>query len=89
VWDSARVFWLDASDEAIMSRLRARAQGDGPPLAGDQRLGLSEAEIQEAFAASIAEARDVAARPRGAVVVGTDERSPHEIAAQMIAATTN
>ena len=79
----AHLFWLDASDEVIESRHRARAEGGGPPLAGDHRLGLDDLSIRAAVAASIAEARDEALRPNGATVVNTDELSAEAVAQQI------
>ena len=82
---SARVVWLDASDKTIESRLRARANGVGPPLSGDHRIGLDEEALLNAVAASVAEARDEAARPRNAVVVNTDTLAPHQVASRISA----
>ena len=79
----AHLFWLDASDEVIESRHRARAEGGGPPLAGDHRLGLDDLSIRAAVAASIEEARHKALRPNGATVINTDELSAEDVAQQI------
>lgn len=79
----AHVYWLDASDEVIESRHRARAEGGGPPLAGDHRLGLDDLSIRAAVAASIAEARDEALRPNDATIINTDELSAEDLARQI------
>lgn len=77
------LYWLDASDEVIESRHRARAEGGGPPLAGDHRLGLDDLSIRAAVAASIAEARDEALRPNDATIINTDELSAEDLARQI------
>ncbi|WP_461162892.1 AAA family ATPase [Arthrobacter sp. R4-81] len=79
----AHLFWLDASDDVIESRHRARAAGGGPPLAADHRLGLDDLGIRAAVAASIAEARAVGLRPNGATIINTDELSAEDVARQI------
>ncbi|MGX9900856.1 adenylyl-sulfate kinase [Arthrobacter sp. SA17] len=79
----AHLFWLDASDRMIEARHPARAEGGGPPLAADQRLGLDDASIRAAVAASIAEARDEALRPTSATIINTDEVSAEEAAREI------
>lgn len=79
----AHLFWLDASVEVIESRHRARAEGGGPPLAGDHRLGLDDLSIRAAVAASIDAARHKALRPNGATVINTDELSAEDVAQQI------
>lgn len=87
ITDSARIFWLDASDTAIEARLRARAEGGGPPLAGDRRRGLDERRIREALVASVTEARDESLRPDGAIVIDTGARTADEVAALIAGAS--
>ena len=70
----------------MAARIRARAAGGGPPLAGDQRLGLGEEEIAASIAASVREAADLGLRPAGSIVIETDGRSAEEVADQIIAA---
>ncbi|WP_457965888.1 ATP-binding protein [Arthrobacter sp. D1-29] len=79
----AHLYWLDASDEVIESRHRVRAEGGGPPLAGDHRLGLDDLSIRAAVAAAIIEARDEALRPNGATIINTDGLSAEEVAQQI------
>jgi hypothetical protein len=79
----AHLFWLDASDEVIESRHRVRAEGGGPPLAGDHRLGLDDLSIRAAVAMSIAEARHEALRPNGVTVINTDGLSAEDVAQQI------
>lgn len=76
----AHMFWLDASDDVIESRHRFRAEGGGPPLAGDHRLGLDDLSIRAAVATSIGEARDESLRPNGISVINTDDLSPEDVA---------
>lgn len=82
----ARVFWLDASDQAIESRHRSRAAGGGPPLAGDHRFGLDEDGIKAGVAAAIIEARDDSIRPPDYAVIETDNTSADDVASQITAA---
>ena len=81
----ARTIWLHASPDAIAARIRARAAGGGPPLAGDRRLGLSGTELAASIAASVAEASDLGIRPAGSLVIETDGRSADEVADQIVA----
>lgn len=83
---AARTLWLHASPDAIAARIRARAAGGGPPLAGDRRLGLNDAEVTASIAASVAEAADPGIRPAESIVIDTDGRSAEEVADQIIAA---
>ncbi|MGF6822030.1 gluconate kinase [Microbacterium sp. ZKA21] len=82
----ARTMWLHASPDAIAARIRARAAGGGPPLAGDRRLGLSGAELAASIAESVREAADPGFRPAGSVVIDTDGCSAEQVAGQIIAA---
>lgn len=81
--EPADLFWLDASDEVIEARHRARAEGGGPPLAGDHRVGLDDPAIRAAVARSIGEARDEALRPKGATVINTNGHSAEDVARQI------
>lgn len=78
--DAAQMFWLDASDATIESRHRARAEGGGPPLAGDHRIGLDEPGIRAAVASAITEARDESLRPSGATIISTDGLAADRVA---------
>jgi len=78
--DGATVIWLDASPATLESRLRTRADGGGPPLAGDHRLGLDETELRESLEVAIAESHDIAARPDGCHLITTDDATADEVA---------
>ncbi|WGH84407.1 hypothetical protein [Auritidibacter ignavus] len=87
-WDSGPFtpFWLDASADALAERITARAQGGGPPLQGDHRLGLAGAALDAAIAAAVEESRQHHLRPPNAHVVNTTDREPSETAAAIAAA---
>ncbi|WP_168627944.1 AAA family ATPase [Cryobacterium sp. BB307] len=81
--DDPMVIWLDASAATLESRLHSRAAGGGPPLAGDHRLGLDEAQVQEVLKASTAESQDLAFRPAECQVIPTDGKTAEEVAQQI------
>ena len=76
---SRSVFWLDASAEAIETRLRARAAGESP-LVGDHRRGLSDLAIHEALAQAVAESTDDSLRPADSIVIDTTHLSAEDVA---------
>lgn len=73
----ATPFWLTASRERLVERLLARGRGEGVSLPGDDLLGRSEAELRDLAV--------VPPTPEGVRVVGTDDRSPAEIADEVLA----
>lgn len=69
--ESARVFWLHASPDALAERITSRAAGAGPPLQGDHRLGLAGADLTASIARAVDESRDLSLRPRGSAAIDT------------------
>ena len=87
--DAVTGIWLDASEYEIANRLEARARGKGPPIAGDDRRGLTRLALSEAINTSIAQARDRRRlAPPDSEVITTNDRSPAQIAEQICRTTT-
>ncbi|GAA4970068.1 hypothetical protein GCM10025792_11490 [Pseudonocardia tropica] len=81
--DSPALFWLDASAAALAERITARAQGGGPVIQGDHRLGLTNDALADAIAAAVHESRHDP-RPRGARTIDTSDLDQRQIAEKMI-----
>lgn len=74
------MFALQAAPQTLAARIRRRAQGEGPPIAGDHRRGLSGKALDESISASVNEAGDLDSRLTNAVMLQTDDGAPVEIA---------
>ncbi|OLO99164.1 hypothetical protein BVU76_26985 [Mycolicibacterium porcinum] len=87
-WREAHVavFELYASPSTIAERIRMRAQGHAPPIAGDHRRGLSGHALEESIAASLAEASQHRFRITGAHRISADAAKAATTAAAIISA---
>ncbi|ALL85963.1 hypothetical protein AD017_33115 (plasmid) [Pseudonocardia sp. EC080619-01] len=82
--DSPALFWLDASAAALAERISTRAQGDGPVIQGDHRIGLTDDALADAIAMAVRESHH-GPRPRGARTIDTSDLDPRQVAEAMIA----
>ncbi|QUH00709.1 adenylyl-sulfate kinase [Saccharopolyspora erythraea] len=74
-------FVLRAAPRTLDARIRRRARGDGPPIAGDHRRGLAGRALDESIAASIDEAARIDEDLPGAHPLSTDDTDPAGVAA--------
>lgn len=79
-WPQAGIAWLAASPETLRERITGRAQGFGPGIPGDWRLGLTGDPLEAAIAAGIAE---LGSAIPGATVIDTDNATPAAVAAAL------
>ncbi|WP_156819930.1 AAA family ATPase [Pseudonocardia sp. HH130630-07] len=82
--DSPALFWLDASAAALAERLTARAQGEGPVIQGNHRIGLTGDALADAIARAV-HASHHDPRPRGTRTIDTSDLDPRQVAEAMIA----
>ncbi len=78
-----RSFWLDLDERSLAERLAQRSRGGGPPIPGDERIGLDASALAEAIATSVAQAAEVTLRPTGAAVIDTSGLDPATVAAEI------
>lgn len=74
---------LHAGTDSLRERIRRRTGGEGPRIAGDALLGLSDEARHTAWEAAVAEAASLDAAGLGDHRVDTDGRSVVEIAATL------
>ncbi|EQD85241.1 hypothetical protein N599_16090 [Saccharopolyspora erythraea D] len=74
-------FVLRAAPRTLAARIRRRARGDGPPIAGDHRRGLAGRALDESIAASVDEAARLDEDLPGAHPLCTDDIDPADLAA--------
>lgn len=84
----AKTFWLHASPAALAERIGMRARGEGPPLQGIHRRGLSGPALDDSIAAAIAESESIDLRPERAHVIDTSRLTAGEVADAMLACFT-
>lgn len=77
-------FELHADPSTIAERIRLRAQGHAPPIAGDHRRGLSGSALDESINTSLAEASQRRFRIAGANRVSADAAEPATTATSII-----
>lgn len=80
------LYRLHASPEELHRRIRLRGQGGGPNLAGDELRGQGAAVLDRAHREAVAEAAALERAGLGDVRLGTDGRSPHDLAADIVSA---
>lgn len=71
---------LNAGPNRLRERIRRRADGSGPRLAGDDLVGKPVAFLDRVAERSAAKARDLRKSDVGDLVVDTDDRSADEVA---------
>lgn len=81
---SPALFWLDASSAALAERLTLRAQGGGPVIQGDHRVGLAGDALADAIAAAVYESEHDP-RPSGARTIETSDLDPRQVAEAVLA----
>jgi hypothetical protein len=74
------VYRLHAGRRALTERVRLRGLGHGPPIAGDDLVGQSDAVLQRAADRATADAEALDAAGIGDVRIDTDGRSVSEVA---------
>ncbi|WP_073903108.1 adenylyl-sulfate kinase [Mycolicibacterium sp.] len=77
-------FELHADPSTIAERIRLRAQGHAPPIAGDHRRGLSGSALDESINTSLTEASQRRFRIAGANRVSADAAEPATTATSII-----
>lgn len=73
-------FALQAGPQTLAVRIRRRARGGGPPIAGDHRRGLSGHALEKSISESINETVDLGIHLTNAVALQTDGCDAIEIA---------
>lgn len=80
---SPAAYWLDAVSATLESRIRGKALGEGPLLAGNDAVDFDENELTAAIIESQVQADNLDLRIEEALTLSTDRKTPQDIAREI------